>query len=425
MSVDNEDSSSIDDVMFPPIVLPGENAPNASFTGDRIKFSIPQHPSGKGWLPKECESEQEMFIGSIAFLKAIADGDWAQVNRCLMQRVDLDFVDSEGRSAIHLAISARHAELLRFLVGQCADVTSVTDDGRTALHYAVAHNDIRAVVLLLHLHKLNGESDKTIHRLVKETGDNALHLAALWGNVRIAKRLIKAGVDFTCKNKAGQTPLMVAETFEHVELANLLRSYIEKEKSDIAAEMQKQRDELVVPSWNRTVADDGAPPSVWRGTAPNYVQLSLDHYGIMSPSNNKRARRVVRFQDSPPPDEWSDGGAEDNEIHCNGFGYFGGSDDDELLRESSNRQRAGQDEFVERERRFWENKKREPVDDDDVIFAPAPDDEEDGPFSGPLFGSGDAEDYYEDNDEWEYVGGDIAWIRKPRGGDNDGFSKEA
>jgi hypothetical protein len=314
---DDDDDSSINEQMFPSgMPLPdGVEYPKED---ERIKFSIPPHANadGKGWGPAECESEQAMFANSIAFLKAIADHDWDRVNQCLKSRVDLNFVDEKGSSAVHLAISARHADLLRFLLGQGADVTLVTDDGKTALHYAVAHNDIRAVVFFLHLHKLNGDWDKSIHRITKDTGDNALHLAALWGNARIAKRLIKAGVDFTCKNKEGQTPLMYAHQYGHTELAVLLQTHIDKEKAQISTEMRSQLNE-----WSA---------QQWMSNPPKYTQLSMDHF-MSAPA--KRVRFI------------------DNQIHCTGVGYFGDADD-----------------RTDRERAFWESKARYRRDDDDDVM---------------------------------------------------------
>ncbi len=62
------------------------------------------------------------------------------------------------------------------------------------------------VYVLLHLHRMNGESDMTIHKISKSK-DNACHIAAFWGNMTITKMLIEAGIDFNCKNSDDKTPI--------------------------------------------------------------------------------------------------------------------------------------------------------------------------------------------------------------------------
>lgn len=55
-----------------------------------------------------------------------------------------------------------------------------------------------------------------------ENGDHLLHFAALRGDVRIAKLLLKFGADVNAMNKNEHTPLFNAIYREHVEMAQCL-----------------------------------------------------------------------------------------------------------------------------------------------------------------------------------------------------------
>lgn len=279
-----QEESDIDEDFFAKTIVFDESGRGACVvdadnvnTETRPKLKWPSHPDcdGKGWLPQPYDTDGEMYRGSLGLLAAIKDRDWIKVNACLQRRVDLDFCNEDGACALHLAIAERHRDLVRFLLGQGANVTFATDAGFTALHYAVAHNDLRLVAVLLHVHALNGDSDKTVHKCTKDTGDNAVHLASLWGNVRIAKRLIRAGVDFTCKNKAGQTPLMIAEANGYAELCDYLKQAIEHERSQLEAERQRQCSSF--------------PPH-----ASNYVQMPI---GAYFESGVPGSKPKVRFVD--------------------------------------------------------------------------------------------------------------------------------
>ena len=80
-----------------------------------------------------------------------------------------------------------------------------------------------------------------------------MHLAALTGNIRIASRLIKAGIDFTCKNKGGHTPLSIDAMYGYSELATLIQKHVimEKERNEIAREglLARWRSSLISTDW--------------------------------------------------------------------------------------------------------------------------------------------------------------------------------
>lgn len=263
------------------IVMNEEDAPPLP----ELKWPPVEGCDGKGWGPRQIP-EQARLVASINFLNAIEEHDWSRVERLLKLDIDLDMRDDEGRCALHLAIQARHKELVRFLLQRPVDITFVTDAGRTALHFACAHNDLYLVHWLLHIHRLNGDWDQTIHRLTKDDGENALHLAAMWGNVRIGTRLIKRGIDFTCKNKQGQTPADVARLQGCEDFVKMIDGYVERERAhrkrieDQLRQQQLQAWRVQQPSYYSTTSNDSW--RTWREKhgfeLPTYKQTTLDQY---------------------------------------------------------------------------------------------------------------------------------------------------
>jgi len=100
-------------------------------------------------------------------------------------------INEEGFAPIHLAISKGHEQLVRFLMGQAVDIDASTDDGITPLIMACFFDEKRLVQCLLFL-------GANVHKITKN-GLNALHYCAMHGNVEIGKKLIKRGIDLTCK----------------------------------------------------------------------------------------------------------------------------------------------------------------------------------------------------------------------------------
>lgn len=97
--------------------------------------------------------------------------------------------------------------MIRFLLGQGVDIDASTDDGYTALILACFFDDKRLVQCLLFL-------GANVHKITSQ-GLNALHYAAIHGNVSIAKKLIKRGIDLTCKGKVKSlTPLDFAKQYQ-------------------------------------------------------------------------------------------------------------------------------------------------------------------------------------------------------------------
>lgn len=86
---------------------------------------------------------------------------------------DIDAVDEQGRSALHLMVGRETLPLAHFLLCQGANSSLMDIEGETAFHYA-ARNDSAAVNLFL------SRPDFVAWDQLNHQGQNALYIAARW-----------------------------------------------------------------------------------------------------------------------------------------------------------------------------------------------------------------------------------------------------
>mmetsp|Transcript_12586 Transcript_12586/g.35359 ORF Transcript_12586/g.35359 Transcript_12586/m.35359 type:complete len:389 (+) Transcript_12586:68-1234(+) len=125
--------------------------------------------------------------------------------------------DCEGRTSLWLA--AAYGNMTRFLAQMAmpwADVNHVcTVDGSTALHVAASNGHVELVRLLV---EAGAEVNKPA-----DGGITALHFATMAGHLKVARLLVEeAGVDLDPVTSSGMTPLHVAAQEGWVELVRLL-----------------------------------------------------------------------------------------------------------------------------------------------------------------------------------------------------------
>ncbi|KAF5930339.1 hypothetical protein HYC85_031212 [Camellia sinensis] len=134
--------------------------------------------------------------------------------------IDVNSIDSQGRTALHVAAIHGHVEVLRFLVSMGGDPDAVDYNRWTLLHYAASEGHHEAVEFLLNCsmfvkYSVN-EDGKTAFALAVEKGHsdlyNMLHLGdALHRAARIdvhaMKSCIVEGVNVNGKDQNGWTAL--------------------------------------------------------------------------------------------------------------------------------------------------------------------------------------------------------------------------
>ena len=177
--------------------------------------------------------EDSKFSFSSGLLTAADNGINNAVQFHLDMGVNINDVDSNGRTALMLASKAGHEEIVETLLsagangsqdshsrgGQVllkrgADPNIQKKDGATALMYA-SQNGYSEVVQIL----LKGGADPNIQ---KKDGATALMYASQNGRSEVVQILLKGGADTNSRTENGVTSLMVASENGHFEVVQIL-----------------------------------------------------------------------------------------------------------------------------------------------------------------------------------------------------------
>ncbi|CAI5665410.1 unnamed protein product [Oreochromis niloticus] len=172
--------------------------------------------------------------------KAALAGDLAKLKQ-LAKKNDVNQLDKENRTALHIACASGHVEVVHFLVESKAKLNLCDNQNRSALMKAVQGQHDNCVSILLENH-----ADPN---LMDINGNTALHLAANIPSVPTAVLLLQHGAQINSQNKEGFTPLMVAVRENHVEMAQFLL----KETADVNSVDQDQRSPLMIAAGNGEV----------------------------------------------------------------------------------------------------------------------------------------------------------------------------
>ena len=177
--------------------------------------------------------ENSKFSFSSGLLRAAENGINKAVQFLLEMGVNIDNVDSNGRTALMLASKAGHEEIVETLlsarangsqdghsrVGQIllkggADPNIQEKDGRSALMYASQNGHSEVVQILL-----KGGADPNIQ---EKDGRSALMYASLNGHSEVVQILLKGGADPNIQEKDGRSALVSAYTNGHSEVVQIL-----------------------------------------------------------------------------------------------------------------------------------------------------------------------------------------------------------
>ncbi|XP_052400019.1 ankyrin repeat domain-containing protein 26 isoform X13 [Carassius gibelio] len=165
--------------------------------------------------------------------KAAFSGDVAKI-RQLAKKNDLNQLDKENRTALHIACACGHTDVVQFLVESKAKLNLCDNQNRSALMKAVQCEQDRSVSLLL-----EHEADPN---LVDINGNTALHLSARIPSLPVALQLLEHSANINAQNKDGNTPLMLAVMENHADMTELLL----KEGAEVNVKNQEQRSALMI-----------------------------------------------------------------------------------------------------------------------------------------------------------------------------------
>ncbi|XP_010294284.1 PREDICTED: LOW QUALITY PROTEIN: ankyrin repeat domain-containing protein 24-like, partial [Phaethon lepturus] len=157
--------------------------------------------------------------------------DWTKNDEKLLQAVDYNDagrvtsllvrkglvptkLDSEGKSAFHLAAMRGNVDCLEAMLAHGVDAMTKDSSGYTALHLASKHGHPQCVSKLLQASCPVDVADGS--------GRTALHHAAVSGCISCSEILCDFKAPLNIKDKDGSTPLILAAKMSHSELCRYL-----------------------------------------------------------------------------------------------------------------------------------------------------------------------------------------------------------
>uniref|UniRef100_A0A6I8NNH9 Retinoic acid induced 14 n=1 Tax=Ornithorhynchus anatinus TaxID=9258 RepID=A0A6I8NNH9_ORNAN len=148
-------------------------------------------------------------------LQAVENGDAEKVASLLGKKgASATKLDSEGKTAFHLAATKGHAECLRIMVTHGADVTAQDTAGHSALHLAAKNSHHECVKKLLQS-KCPAES-------IDNSGKTALHYAAAFGCLQAVQVLCEHKSPINLKDLDGNIPLLLSVQNGHTDVCRQL-----------------------------------------------------------------------------------------------------------------------------------------------------------------------------------------------------------
>ena len=147
-------------------------------------------------------------------------------------RAKVDGVDSKDNwTPLQGAVYYSRVDTVDYLIKAGADVNAHNSKQKayTALHFAIGRKEplTSAIVALLEHPKIDIDA-------LNANGASALHLAALWGHVDVARRLLAKKANATLLTKKGVSPLQMAIDNDKMDVASVIAEHT-GEPFDIAA----------------------------------------------------------------------------------------------------------------------------------------------------------------------------------------------
>jgi ankyrin repeat protein len=151
--------------------------------------------------------------------KAVTENRVEDVEALLQFDLELHRRNSSGATVLHRAVADNSVDIVRLLVQHKAPVNIVDNNGSTPLHTALSRRPANFEIVQL----LLAEDSSQINSQ-STNGMTPLLLAVQGGSGDCVEFLIGSGADYTLKNKAGQTPLAMAQLANNTRIIELLTS---------------------------------------------------------------------------------------------------------------------------------------------------------------------------------------------------------
>eukprot|EP00943_MAST-04B_sp_MAST-4B-sp1_P003942 g3942.t1 len=154
---------------------------------------------------------------STALYIASKNGHANVVKILLENNANVNLFKSDGETALCVAAKNGHSLVIEHLLSYNASVNQPTNDGVTPLWYASSRGHVNVVDVLV-------KNKADIKRSASD-GSTALWIAASNGHAGVIRSLQKAGADLNVPNRDGTTPLFAAEAGGHDEATNVLKEF--------------------------------------------------------------------------------------------------------------------------------------------------------------------------------------------------------
>uniref|UniRef100_A0A668AB99 Retinoic acid induced 14 n=1 Tax=Myripristis murdjan TaxID=586833 RepID=A0A668AB99_9TELE len=151
-------------------------------------------------------------------------------------------LDSDGKSALHVAASRGQTDCLCVILAHGADLSVTDAAGFTALHLAAKNNHLECSKKLIQVNKCTVDA-------VDGSGKTALHHAAVSGNIQIVQLLCEHKSPVNLRDADGLTPLLLSARHAHAELCSALLDW----GADINASDNSGRTALMLASESNSV----------------------------------------------------------------------------------------------------------------------------------------------------------------------------
>ena len=154
---------------------------------------------------------------------AAKEGNLKKVKSLIEKGADVSVKNDRGITPLHFAGTRGYKDIAELLISKGADVNAETKKGYTPLHWAAMDGHIKVADLLI-TGGANVNSNKTP---IKAT---PLYWAARKGYMDVVKLLISKGANINAKTidtgpMPEYTPLSVARTYGHNDVAKLIRKH--------------------------------------------------------------------------------------------------------------------------------------------------------------------------------------------------------
>ncbi len=228
--------------------------------------------------------------------RAARNGDTAVIERLLDNGVDVNARNSDGQTALELAILSGSTLLVQYILDKGADVNIKDRRGNTALLVACSKSGLDIVRLLL-------DFGADIDACDISYGRTPLIRAASVGKIDLVRLLLDRGADIRAKDFMGYTALDCARNWQQEEVSQLIkralsgRADLTHRPASLTVSQGPSKDAHGIPAIEKPVFADSAPAErevLERPTSllhPERQAQDTDYEALLSEGDSRPADR--------------------------------------------------------------------------------------------------------------------------------------